>query len=969
MRTASIDEVRAATRGHYDIEGLHAQGGMGAVYVGRHRELGSKVAIKVLSRDLIKQPERLARFKREAALAANLSHPHIVPVFEFGVTTELAYLVMPFVEGKTLAEYLAGHGRLEGRAVTDLVRQVGGALAFAHERGIVHRDIKPSNILREDATGRWMVTDFGVARAPAAAGATLTQSGMVMGTPAYMAPEQAMGASDVDSRADLYSLAAAAFEALTGTLHDLASDAEQAERMLHRSRPELSPEMVRALTAPLALDRARRPTSASVWLKALERPAGKPPGSRRWLTAVAALALASSAVGLWIVLGDGSDERSARPTIAVLPFAVTGGLEELDLRTALPRAFEAQLQWVDFYRVVSADRVGEVVAARFGDMAPDLDSLLDYITARFGATELVWGSAVVSASQELTLDVQVREGRTHRVIDSGRLAGAPDELASLVRSLVGGLFAERVAEIRAGWPLAIPKGLDAFNVFLRAESLFRRAAYDEAVRDFDEVIRLDSAYAPAYFKRMIAEILRAQPTRASTAVYSAHHAARAYRARLDPTSAALLAGYDLLLTEGDLQRAQDAFQEIAQQNPHAVDSWFILGYLQFHFAPLLGISRVDSRLAFARASDLDPSFAAAIAQLAQIAILERRDETARRYIAAYLRIDSTSVWGELARMADSLLYRGPAAALAVRRSFAERPAAALEIIGLAGGDLHHSPPARVIAQDAVKALWVRGLSRRDREIAFRMLLASYLGAGRDASADSLLREARLRDAPAGELDRWVVLTAITRTAGLANDDEVSAAARRLIEVDDGEAQWLAARWFHTREPSAFADARSRLRRLSGEARPAVSRNRSLLEDLDAVERLAAGDTAAALRAWSSATSRYSVEEVVFGLTGSLWPIRLQLARLATARGDHPGVIAATGSFEQMAGFFDQVAWSEALPLRIAALRATGASAETEAVSMALIEVMRFANGRRAAFRDSLEAARTAVAATRHRSPP
>ncbi|UCD25766.1 MAG: serine/threonine protein kinase, partial [Gemmatimonadota bacterium] len=206
------EELQTLTQGRYQIEGFLTEGGMGTIYTARHHSLGSRVAIKVLPAEVASSPVRLARFKREAALAANLSHPNIVPVFEFDATPSLAYLVMPFVEGKTFADEIAEQGKLEHSAVRRMVHQVGTALGFAHERDVVHRDIKPANILKEEATGRWLVTDFGIAHVSDTAGEThteITQTGTIIGTPAYMSPEQRWG-GQVDGRSDLYSLAAVA---------------------------------------------------------------------------------------------------------------------------------------------------------------------------------------------------------------------------------------------------------------------------------------------------------------------------------------------------------------------------------------------------------------------------------------------------------------------------------------------------------------------------------------------------------------------------------------------------------------------------------------------------------------------------------------------------------------------------------------------------------------------------------------
>jgi serine/threonine protein kinase len=184
MDEPSIDAVRAAVQDHYDVEKLFGRGGMGAVYLGRNRTLGSSVAIKVLPVPAAEGSDELARFEREARLAANLPHPHIVSVHQFEIKNELAFFIMPFVEGTSLADYMLVHGRLELGEARALLREIGSALTFAHERGVIHRDIKPANILREDASNRWLLADFGIARPVAAAGEGITQSGMVLGTPA-----------------------------------------------------------------------------------------------------------------------------------------------------------------------------------------------------------------------------------------------------------------------------------------------------------------------------------------------------------------------------------------------------------------------------------------------------------------------------------------------------------------------------------------------------------------------------------------------------------------------------------------------------------------------------------------------------------------------------------------------------------------------------------------------------------------
>ena len=149
MATPTTEEVELATGGRYRVESLLATGGMGAVYRAYNRQLESPVAIKVLHPEIAQHEVILARFKREASLSARLSHPNIVPVFEFAAKEELAYLVMPFIEGNTLADHLLENGAMAHRDVLKMLKEVGSALSFAHRHDIVHRDVKPSNILLE----------------------------------------------------------------------------------------------------------------------------------------------------------------------------------------------------------------------------------------------------------------------------------------------------------------------------------------------------------------------------------------------------------------------------------------------------------------------------------------------------------------------------------------------------------------------------------------------------------------------------------------------------------------------------------------------------------------------------------------------------------------------------------------------------------------------------------------------------
>ena len=215
-------DLTGKTLGTCTLEKLVGQGGMGAVYLARQSRPSRYVAVKVLlpriSMSAAVYQAFLARFQREADLIARLEHVNIMPIYEYGEQDGVTYLVMPYLPGGNLRDVLAEHGALSLQETLSYIEQAASALDYAHAHGVIHRDIKPSNFLLHP-DGRLILADFGIARmmndGSSTIGATLTSTGMLLGTPEYMAPEMARG-EPIDARTDIYELGIVLFQMLSG---------------------------------------------------------------------------------------------------------------------------------------------------------------------------------------------------------------------------------------------------------------------------------------------------------------------------------------------------------------------------------------------------------------------------------------------------------------------------------------------------------------------------------------------------------------------------------------------------------------------------------------------------------------------------------------------------------------------------------------------------------------------------------
>lgn len=274
------DGLRAYLEVQYELLRVLGSGGMGVVLLARERALERMVAIKVLRPDTAADVESRERFRREARTAARLTHPHIVPLHTFGDVGGELYFVMGYVDGETLATRLAREGRLSTDETSRILAEIAEALDYAHRAGTVHRDLKPENILLEAKSARALLTDFGIARDIGAA-AALTSTGVIVGTPHYMSPEQASGDRTIDGRSDIYALGVIGYRMVSGSLpfggtsareviaRQIAAAPSPLPTTVHEEAPALAAAIGRAL-AKAPEDRWRTAGELATTLRSLD---------------------------------------------------------------------------------------------------------------------------------------------------------------------------------------------------------------------------------------------------------------------------------------------------------------------------------------------------------------------------------------------------------------------------------------------------------------------------------------------------------------------------------------------------------------------------------------------------------------------------------------------------------------------------------------------------------------------------
>ena len=656
----------AAISDRFVVERELGRGGMAIVYLARDLRHDREVAIKVLESHVA--PTGAERFLREIRIAARLTHPHVLGVYDSGESDQRLYYVMPYVAGETLRARLTREGALPLTDAVRLVRELADALAYAHGQGVMHRDLKPENVLLSG--GHAVVADFGIAKAIAAAttvGSTaaegrLTRTGVALGTPAYMAPEQAVGDTTVDHRADLYALGLIAYEVLTGA-HPFAGRTAAGLARAHLTetplplaerRPDVPPAVASLVMQLLAKDPAARPQSATDVLRVLDGLVPAPASSQRrrsqaLVVAATGIVLIATAVGAYSFLSQraphATGQRETIRTVAVLPFTNTSGTPNDDyFSDGLTDELAHALAHVPGLRLAGrsstfAFKGKSVPAAEIGK-ALGVGALVEGTVRRAGdrlrvTTQLVrtadgtvlWDSAYESRSRDV---FAVQDSLTRAVVAS--LAPALAGNDARADSGVGAVL----TRVKRGTTDA-----EAYDFYLRGRYYWHERGADNVGRSIDyfqRAIARDPTFARAYAGLALAYnvigVYVPDPSDSATHVIQAN-ARRALTLDSALADAQLAAAFGLA-RDFRFAEAETHFRAALRIEPSNQYAHHAFGFM------LMIVGRLDSAIAELRvATRLDPLAKSAGTGEAEAFIDARRFREADSVSRRVLAIDST----------------------------------------------------------------------------------------------------------------------------------------------------------------------------------------------------------------------------------------------------------------------------------------------------------------------------------------
>ncbi|HEY7029452.1 MAG TPA: protein kinase, partial [Gemmatimonadales bacterium] len=637
------ERLSAALGDRYRLERELGAGGMATVYLATDFKHDRLVAIKVL-RPEISSLIGSDRFLREIRITARLTHPNILPLLDSGDTAGLLYYVAPYIEGESLRDRLNREDQLALEEAIRITREAADALDYAHRNGVIHRDIKPENILLSQ--GKAIVADFGIARALSATdGPALTETGLALGTPAYMSPEQAAG-EKVDGRSDIYALGCVLYEMIVGQPPHTGPTAQAvlARRMIDPApkirsvRDTVSESLERVILRALARVPADRFSTVGEFGAALGQTAQSPQGASsplawRAIAGLAALLVLGLAIARFGPARSSSSVVASASHIAVLPFTPSGPDTALArLGRDLVFTLSAELDGLGDIRVVDAHTV---LAQTAGGFSPTEGAAMAH---RFGAGSMVQGSLVREGDRVRADFALLPSDGSSKPLARGSVSGAPDSVAALTDSAVHTLLKQIWVGGRAPTPslegALKTRSVAALRSFLEGEQRAVNDNWDSAAtsyhraRDADPTFWLAGArevYALSWTLREAPESLRA--------------ALKMHRNDL-PEAERLSTEAIVLWTEDSIGMALKRSEELTQRYSSSWFSWLIYGDQSLHNGPLLGQSRSTALAAFERALDLNPNLIPVHEHLMLLALQNRDTAKAERELAELTRLDA-----------------------------------------------------------------------------------------------------------------------------------------------------------------------------------------------------------------------------------------------------------------------------------------------------------------------------------------
>ena len=524
-RRLALDSIFAE---RYEILEELGKGGMGEVYKVKDKKLDEEMALKVLKPEIAANKDMIERFKNELKFARKIAHRHVCRMYDLNEAEETPYITMEFVQGEDLKSTIRESGKFKEENAIAVTKQVCEGLAEAHALGVVHRDLKPQNIMI-DENGNAKVMDFGIARSIEAAG--VTQTGMMIGTPDYMSPEQAEG-EEADQRSDIYAMGVILYEMVTGSV-PFKGDTAFSVALKHKTKlpqdpkklnPDISENLSRLILICMEKDRERRYQTAEALLNDLQNlAAGLPLGTKirpRHDTFIAAMirkkllipamvsVLAIIAVIIWQLLPQkGYVAPKIENSIAVISFENLTGDESQDtLQRIIPNLLITNLENTGFFHVATWERLQDLMkqVGREGEETIDKDLGFE-ICRREGIEAVVLGS-VMKVGSVFATDVKVFDVETGELIKSTSSQG--EGLDSIINSQIAelsreialgiGITREEIASADLDISEFTTTSMEAYNYFIKGREDFYDQYIKDAITRLEKAVELDLNFAMAY---------------------------------------------------------------------------------------------------------------------------------------------------------------------------------------------------------------------------------------------------------------------------------------------------------------------------------------------------------------------------------------------------------------------------------------------------------------------------------------